>query len=658
MSDQQDSDEHRYSDSDHDDESQESSSDEATGNGLFDLEASEDDSVAAYEGQNELDYDDGEDPESFPNFMKLPLELREMVWKAFCPDLTAVARVYQIYLTDERRPRYLLPGPVLQDQTASMRTLLAVNRQARDMGLKSSPHTFSLSAGEIIRYHEEKDVIHVVTSPRSGDTRFQLGIQELHASPKNFAFSLNCLDEGFVDVCYLLPDARRIFILIDDIDLQDVPGEDYAWAVSDNVHHYHSETQEDGEAGLVTTIQQLICWPDVDKNRDFAQQYVDIGDAGQSSILKDAIRSCRDMLADPLDLSEELSQDYVTEEMRDEAISRLQKIEVWPMIQFNGDAGFHLFNDMKACDRPFDEWDSGSSDSDDTEDEYDSEGIDDDSIHDHLSTDDEDDLPGQLLTTSSPGHGTLGQLLDSSSETNDHLAAQFSSDEDDTGENQAGHADGSGSDDQEEGSRSRASRPKRRFVKSDSEDESATEAEEPRPAANHRGRAVLVDSEDEIDEGDEDALSRPAQGRHRRARAVPSDSEDEDEDDTPQPSRATLNRRARALPAESADDDDGSESREGLANRQEASSSDENNSSEESSSGEEGDDEPAPPKRLSLAQRLRIEAQRERSGRLDDEDSDADADGNSQNATFDDEGDGDGIADEYSSEDGESEEEF
>ncbi|ROW00086.1 hypothetical protein VSDG_03554 [Cytospora chrysosperma] len=677
MSDDQVSDEHSYNDSDRDehsyndsdrdedDESQDSSSDEeATGNGLFDLEASEDDSEAAYEGQNGFGYDDGDYLESFPEFMKLPAELREMVWKAFCPDLTTGPRLFEIYVMESPLPR-LIPGPALENQTAPTRTLLAVNRESRGLALKSSPHTFSLSAGEIIRYHEEKDIIHVVTSSRSDDAAFLLAIQELGDSLQNLAFSFKFLDNILVDACYLLPSVRRLFVLFDESELQDVPVKNYAWTVSENVHHYYSKTQEDGEAGLVITIERMLCWPDLDKHRDFAQENIELRETGWSS-LGDNIRVYRNILADPLATSHELSQDYVTEEMLTEAVTRIQKIEVWPMVQFNGHDGIQLFNDMKAWDRPWDEWgDSGFSGSDDTEDEYDSEGIDDDSIHDHLSTDDEDDLPGQLLADDSSDQGTLGQLLGSPSEANDHLAAQFSSDDDDEGENQADHEDASSEEEEEEEEedaedlQTRASRPKRRVVESDSEDQSVTETEEPRPAASRRGLAVLADSEDESDEeGDHGPL--PAQGRNRRARAVPSDSEDDD--DMPQLSRTTQNRRSRALPAESDDDDDdGSETREAVVNQQNASSSTEDSSGGSSDdSSDDEDDEPPPLKRMSLAQRLRMEAQHARSGHLDEEDSDADGnDGGASFASFDDdEEDGDGTAQEYSIEDGESEEEI
>ncbi|ROW02440.1 hypothetical protein VMCG_06109 [Cytospora schulzeri] len=666
MSDDQDSDEHPYSDSDHDDESQDSSSDEATGNGLFDLEASEDDSEAAYEGQNGFDDDDdGDYLDSFPKFMQLPAELREMVWKQFCPDLAAGPRVFELCLIGSARPKLIIPGGVLETQTAPMRALLAICRETRAMGLTSSPHTFSLSGGELIRYHEEKDVIHVVMSPGGFDARLALGIQGLFGSPHNIAFSYNFPEDCLVDTCYLLPDVRRIFILVEHVDLHDVPVKDYAWTVSENIHRYHSETDEDGEAGLVNTVKTLICWPDLDKHRDFALQNVDYGAAGGSP-LGDTIWACRHYLANPESISEELPQEYLTDEMREEAVSRLQKIEVWPMIQFSGESGLQMFKDMKAWDRPWDEWDSGSSASDDTEDEYDSEGIDDGSIHDHLSTDDEDDLPRQLLADNSSDQGNMGHLLDSSSEVNNDLAAaQFSGDDNDENDNQAGNSDASGSDDDEAGPRSRASRPKRRVVESESEDESATETEEPRPTAKRRGRVVLADSEDEGDEEEDNAGPRPAQGRGRRARAVPSDSEDEDDDDNdiPKPSRTTKNRRARALPAEGDDDDDDEGNpREGVADPQKASSSDEEEDSSEESSSDEEDDTPAPPKRMSLAQRLRMEAQRARSGHRGGEGSDAD--GNEYAAASDDDegvgdGDGDGMEQqEYSSDDGESEEDF
>ncbi|KUI56364.1 hypothetical protein VP1G_03712 [Cytospora mali] len=656
MADDQNNDEHPLSGSAHDDdsESQESSSDEEPNGGLFDIEASEDDSEAAHEDQDGLDYDGGDYSEPFPQFMQLPPELREMVWKDFCPDLTERARVFAMYLLDSPFAN-LVPGPELESQTAPMRAILAIHRETRAIGLKSSPHTFRFPTGEVIRYHEETDVINFIV-PRHCDEYTVLdAIQYLGGSAQNMAFSFERLQLNIGDICYILPHLKRIFLLFEDSDWyrrgEDI--EQYAWAISENVHHYYIETQEEGEAGLQNTVKRLFCWPDIDNHRDFAEMTVEKQDENPT-LLGVTIQSCRELVADPRGMSEELSLEDATAEEQEETIARIKNIEVWPMIQFNDDSGVQLFNDMKEWKQPWDAWDFYPSDSSDGEDAYDSYGIDDEFISDHLSTDDEDDLPGLLLVDNSSEPDTLGHIFDvSDSEINGHPAAQFSSDDEEEAENQGSHADASGAADEddeeevEEDPRNRTSRPKRRVVESDSEDESATDTKEPRRPANRRARPALADSEDDSDEEEEDPSPRPAQRRDRRARALPSDSEDEDdedgdEDDVPQPSRGTKNRRARALPANSDDDED-----------------------EDTSDGEEDDDEPAPPKRMSLAQRLMMEAKGARSGHRGGDDSDADGIEFGA-ASDDDDDDGDAglsrdgmdMAEDYDGEGGESEEDY
>ncbi|ROW15711.1 hypothetical protein VPNG_02136 [Cytospora leucostoma] len=646
MSDDNDSDQHYDSDSDHD-ESQESSSDEA-GNGLFDLEASEGDSEKDGNLNGGFDSDDDDYLESFPRFMQLPPELREMVWLAFCPDLTASPRVFGVSTMGPVASK-LMPGPSLEDQTAPMRTLLAIHGETRAMGLRSSPHQFTLQDGVCIRYHEENDVIHIHIPPNFDEDEIFLAIQQLGGQPRNIAVPYDFTDTHFADLCYLLPDVRRVFILFEDLDMGELSTKDHAWVVSDDVHHYYTEVQEVGEAGLVAALPSLFCWPDIDHHRDFALHNINYSNTGGSAF-ETRIQACRDWLADPLLYSDVLIEDdTATEEEKAEAAARLQSIEVWPMIRFNYDSGLEQFARMKAWEGPWDEYDSASSASDDPPDEYESEGIDDGTIDGDSSTDDEDDLH----IDNSSDHDAPGRLLGSSSAIHNHLAAQFSSDDDDEeSDHQGNNAEASESDEEEgeDGSGSRAtSKPKRRVVDSDSEDESATETEEPpRPAANRRARAVLADSEDESDE--DDAGARPAQGRKRRARAVPSDSEDEDEDEdkSPQPSRAQSH-RARAIPDDSDDDGDEEEderdARESATKPKDAefsSSSEEDSSSDEEEEDDDEDDEPPPPKRLSLAKRLKMEAQRARPGNLGGDDSDADDYGA---APDDDEEDGDGASD-------------
>ncbi|KKY33156.1 hypothetical protein UCDDA912_g06890 [Diaporthe ampelina] len=704
MSDESDSEGHYYSASEEGDESHESDSDGAN-HGLLDLEALEASSEPEFDPDRFSD--DGSYAEyHFPKFMQLPPEIREMVWAAFCPDLGSEPRVFELHLHTIISPpgavhlpmvvRGIVAGPQLESQTAPMRAVLAVHRESRALALKSAPHELSLSNGELVRYHEERDVLFVALQEDILLRGIALRFQELGIEAQSLAFPTNLAisyADDVVDLMYLLPQMRRIFILNEEDDLDDlgVHFRDYAWVATKMVHRYRLDTEEEGEAGLVSPVGRIFCWPDLDNHHKFAEDSVEASD--ESPWWKMSIAQCRDVLGDPLEWSRELNDDELPDEEKTEAIDRLQNIEVWPMIRFNFSEGLDRFHNIETRGRSLPEQLSQSEGSyDDTEDEYESEGIDDDPIDDSTSVDDDDDLlaqdPAQQFFHP---HASSYQLLDNSSGVDELPPANFSSDEDNE---EHDHVTPRSDSENESGSQTRAARPKRRVVESDSI-KSATETEQsPRPPKRH-SRAALPDPEDYDDEGSSGV--EPVRGANRRARAIPIDSEDDDEqddDDVPQPSRAGR-RRGRAAPIDS-DDDDGDDDEEegqqpskGRRSRgrvvQEESDEDEDGESDSQgggaktkdfgSSDEEGqsssddeEDDPLPPERMSLARRLRMESRQARPRQLhDDGDSEADgANGDGYGYSDDQEDEVDesdsgmvmGMAEEYEGENDESEEDY
>lgn len=702
MSDESDSEEQHYyvGSEEGDDESHDSDSDGAN-HGLLDLEASE----ASSEPDSDADRfsDDGNYAEyHFPKFMQLPPEIREMVWAASCPDLGSEPRVFELHLHTIISPpgavhlpnvvRGIVAGPQLESQTASMRAVLAVHRESRALALKSAPHELSLSNGELVRYHEERDVLFVDMQEDILLRGIALRFQELGIEAQNLAFPASlamAYTDDVVDLMYLLPQTRRLFILNESDDLSDmgVRFGDYSWANTEMVHRYRLDTEEEGEAGLMYPINRIFSWPDLDNHRQFAEDKVEACD--QSFWWKMSITECRDALGDPLERSQELNDEDLPDEEKTEAIDRLQNIEVWPMIRFNFGEGSYLGTLGRNLPEDIIQWEGSY---DDTEDEYESEGIDDRPIDDSTSVEDEDELilAQNLAQQIFNPHGTSYSVFDNSSDIDELPAANFSSDDEIEVHDPVTIASDSEDD---SGSETRAARPNRRVVDSGS-DESATETEQsPGPSKRHP-RATLADSEDDDDEGSSGA--GPVRGANRRARAIRIDSEDEDgqdEDDVPQPSRAGR-RRARAVPIDSDDDDEdneeeaqqpskGTKARRRFA-QEDSDLEDEDGESDSQgggaktkdsgSSGQEGqsssdddeDDDPPPPKRMSLAKRLRMESNQARPRRLyDDDDSEAEGvngDGYGYSDDQEDEVDQSdsgmvmGTAEEYEGEDGESEE--
>ncbi|KAG6358013.1 hypothetical protein INS49_013896 [Diaporthe citri] len=657
MSDECDSEEHYYSGSDEDDESNESDSDDAN-HGLLDLEASE----GSSDPESDADQysDDGSYVEySFPKFMQLPPEIREMVWGAFCPDLGSEPRVFELHLRTVISPpgavhlpnivQGIVAGPQLESQTKPVRAVLAVHRESRELALKSAPHELSLSDGELVHYHEERDVLFVAWTEEILLRGIALRFQELGIEAQNLAFPSDITSEygeDLADLMYLLPQTRRLFLLDEEESMQDesMSIRDYAWTVADKVHKYHLHAEEESDIGFLVPANRIICWPDLDNHREFAEEHVT--DPDGDFVLWSTVNDYRHRLRNPLEDSRELNQDYLSDEEKTEAIGRLRSIEVWPMVRFNFREGLNRFNYIETRARSFPDQMSESESPRNfihIPDEYESDGIDDDPIDDSTSVDDYDEMLAQNLAQQFfQPHGSSGQL-DNSSEIDELPPANFSSDEEPEEPDQVTYVS-----DSEDGSASqtRAARAMRRVVESDSEG-SATEAQSPRPS-KRRSRAAISDSEDNEEDSSD---AGPVRGANRRARAIPIDSEDEDEqdgDDAPQPSRADR-RRGRVVPIDSDDDDDeegsqkpsegrksrrrvvqegsdkegegdDSDSQGGGAKTKESGSSDE----EEQSSSDDEDDDPPPPKRMSLAKRLRMESRQDQSRHVDHDSSEAD----------------------------------
>ncbi|POS72880.1 hypothetical protein DHEL01_v208731 [Diaporthe helianthi] len=719
MSDNSESEEHYYSGSEEDDESHESESDGAN-HGLLDLEASEASSEPDPDGESLSDddsYDGSYGGYKFPRFMQLPPEIREMVWGAFCPDLGPEPRVFELHLQTIIAPpgavhlpmlvRAIVAGPQLESQTEPMRALLAVHQESRALGLKSAPHELVLANGVLVRYHEERDVLFVAWDEEILVRGIALRFQELGIEAQNIALPSTvclCNQDEVVDLMYLLPHVRRLFILDEEEDLRDPGGvspvdfRDYAWTVSDKVYRYHLDTEEEGEFGLSNTVSRIFCWPNLDKFPDFAEEKVTKPE--DNWWWSTRIMECRTRLWAPLEDSRELDEDDLPEEEKAEAIERLQNIEVWPMVRFNFGEGLDIFYYMEThgLDRdrlPPDYLSESEGFDEEVEDEYESSGIDDDPIDDSTSDDeDEDELLRQHLGQgSSHLHGSSSQLFDDDSELGDLPAANFSSDEE--GVREQDHITLTSDSENDSGSQSRTSRRRRRVVDSDS-DKSATETEqtpprrlvedldtdnddessdsEPVREANRRARAIPISSEDEGEEGnddyDEDDMPQPVRSGRRRGRVVPADSEDDDDDDdvddevvAQQPS-GSRKRYGRIVQVDSdGEDSDGeSDSQGGGAKTRVASSSDE----EDSSSSDGEDDGPSPPRRISLAKQLNMEsrqAQQRYSHRQDDSEAE-DVTGDGYSDDQEDEVDGSdtsmvrGMAEEYDEEDGESDEDY
>ncbi|CAK7240716.1 MAG: hypothetical protein STHCBS139747_002163 [Sporothrix thermara] len=100
-------------------------------------------------------------PTSFPQFQKLPPELRMRIWETFCSQLRRKNRVIQVMLQSDGR---LTPAVTLDQQTEPVRRFMSICRETRAMGLQALPDTLPIGVSEhddgVVRFNAKTDVVH------------------------------------------------------------------------------------------------------------------------------------------------------------------------------------------------------------------------------------------------------------------------------------------------------------------------------------------------------------------------------------------------------------------------------------------------------------------------------------------------------------------
>lgn len=112
-------------------------------------------------------------------YSKLPAELRELVWKFFCPDIDIENKkqphVFQVVVSGccgaplllAEPPSQVEAGFFLADQTRALRTALAINSETRELALRMFPHTFTIDHVHkqlgrtqcLVRFDRDRDIV-------------------------------------------------------------------------------------------------------------------------------------------------------------------------------------------------------------------------------------------------------------------------------------------------------------------------------------------------------------------------------------------------------------------------------------------------------------------------------------------------------------------
>ncbi|CAJ2508751.1 Uu.00g137770.m01.CDS01 [Anthostomella pinea] len=113
--------------------------DSVASNDLLELEAIESGDKSSSDGGDE-------DQISFAQFSRLPIELRQLIWEFFCPDLlgNSSSMIELDLIRTKQDACSIWEGVVLEQQTATARAVLATNHESRTLAMKAYPDVIEI----------------------------------------------------------------------------------------------------------------------------------------------------------------------------------------------------------------------------------------------------------------------------------------------------------------------------------------------------------------------------------------------------------------------------------------------------------------------------------------------------------------------------------
>jgi hypothetical protein len=524
-------------------------------NGLFDLEADDTDEETSDENEeggidckesfpsasnsgpnHRLTDSFGVSPEGhtfFPQFMKLPIELRFRVWEYICPELTGNGRVVSFNLRAGYSCDPWVDDSMYLDQTTvRVRLISAVHRESRQLAIKAFPDILNFGPDHewIVRFNARKDVVGLSTmmTPKHEHSSifWKLGLPSIPGFServrhlKIFATQTQDVDlQGMFDN---FPNLEAVYRCtpppLDQPEL-------LRWCVSDRIKSYCPQLVEDNGIGNERFFQFLYCWPNLAEHRDFAETRIP--------------------LQGLLGTSAELA-----------SVKADSDCKVWPLIRFE-DRQIDFLEHLKTWDGKEDlsQYIPEESDLSSESDEYESSGIDDSEISDHVGSDidyyidsegethqissheDEADINSDYSKDDSAQTSLNEDDLEAADQGSDEDLQPFSPIQDSSPSSQYSPATSSGSDAAGSGSDSegapapKTKQPRTRRVVADSDDEEEEE-DMPRTRARKRARKRTrrVDSDDDDSDDDEEEDDDIPQKRRKRARIIQESDDDASSD--------------------------------------------------------------------------------------------------------------------------------
>ncbi|KAG6056022.1 hypothetical protein E4U17_002557 [Claviceps sp. LM77 group G4] len=252
--------------------------------------------VSVQEPSSEYNSENGDSvPPAFPQFVRLPPELRHQIWCFYCPDLSAKPRVLTFQLGSRptvlgRPDQYSVTNhSTLAYQTKTLRTMLATHRESRSIAVGKYPDELAMdvvgklpdeltmdagSGKAIVRFRKETDVISLMDFEMDRDyflPDFSEKIENLGVRPMrdvitdDFVWNNDAVVEAIPAIKAMFPNLKR---LLSHCPAVFGPRVLMDWGVTDQVHACIVEGNEPRNH-LGEDTKTMYCWPDSDAHPSY-----------------------------------------------------------------------------------------------------------------------------------------------------------------------------------------------------------------------------------------------------------------------------------------------------------------------------------------------------------------------------------------------------
>ena len=442
--------------------------------------------------------------ESFPQFVRLPPELRQRVWELFCPDLESrFTRVVPLTLAATYPGESVSPfwqfsdeNITLQDQTRLVRVVSAVHHESRALVVRRFPDqlpiTYGLGPEAYVRFNGDKDILALEFTEPSDTLDTILDEPSISRNReikwvRRVAFDTCWFYQNHSDMASVLAKFPQVETVFCWVRLTDA-AYNVRWTASPFANRYYLQTSEEVD-GFQHDLDFIFCWPDLANHPDFAKYH--IIPAFRESVSKGEL-----------------------------AFFDSKDVTFAPMVSFELSSGVKEYDRLRRENEegvPVDQsddlapvYDSELESGPQSVDEYESDGIDDAEIEEYDESSEDEVIPGPIVLTDNSEAGNSG---------------------DDEGPERAGGDEPVGGG---------PSRRRKRRVVSDSDDDD----DDGEPVAKRVRVSNAAAADDDSDERDEEGGAESNDSGEGSGESETSQSSASDDEDQP-PVRLSLAERLR-----------------------------------------------------------------------------------------------------------------